>query len=42
MLVFHVIHTTAVFLFTDTRKMWNVLSSNRVEMPSQKDKTLFI
>jgi hypothetical protein len=41
MFVFLVIHTTAVFLFTDTRKMWNVLSSNRVEMPSQKDKNPF-
>jgi hypothetical protein len=42
MFVFLVIHTTAVFLFTDTRKMWNVLSSNRVGMPSQKDKPLYI
>jgi len=40
--VFLVMHTTAVFLFTDARKMWNVLSSNRVKMPSQKDKIVFI
>jgi hypothetical protein len=40
--VFHVIHTTAVFLFADTRKVWNVPSSNRVEMPSQKDNIFFI
>jgi len=40
--VFPVMHTTAMFLFTDTRKMWNVPSSDRVVMPSQKDKSLFI
>jgi hypothetical protein len=41
-LVFRVIHTTTTFLFTDARKMWNVSSSSRVEMPSQKDKSIFI